>query len=224
MKCEEIRNKLPAYLLDDLPDAEREQVKAHLQSCSSCRKETAGLKSVLATLGKWEDILPQNRLVFVPGERQTVVRWPSGRWAVGFRWAWRAAVAAAVLALFLTRVEIRMGNGGLFIGIGQTEKRKAPAAAVPANWVQYLEAQRQQDLYLFNQMLAASEERQREWMEANLNQLIRQIQQQRLEDLRFLGENFLKIQQTSVQHLDRTNAILEGLVKVAATRTMMPEQ
>jgi anti-sigma factor RsiW len=46
MTCNEIREKLPLYLHDDLPAGETAQIKLHCEGCPACRKELAALRQV----------------------------------------------------------------------------------------------------------------------------------------------------------------------------------
>jgi anti-sigma factor RsiW len=68
MKCHSVQKKLSAYQDNELKPEEHEQVKNHLQSCRSCRKQFAELDRVWQTLGELEEIRPD------PWFHQQVVR------------------------------------------------------------------------------------------------------------------------------------------------------
>jgi hypothetical protein len=59
MRCEEIRDQLVDLLYDEtgMPAAGPE-LRAHVQSCSACRKELEGLQQVRVALRAWKDEAP----------------------------------------------------------------------------------------------------------------------------------------------------------------------
>jgi hypothetical protein len=46
-KCPSIQSDLVAYLSEELEESEREEIRAHLETCPACRHELAGLEPVL---------------------------------------------------------------------------------------------------------------------------------------------------------------------------------
>jgi hypothetical protein len=58
MDCEEIRERLPAYV-DDLLDTENKAVvEEHLSSCKACQEELVSLKALVRELGSLESVEP----------------------------------------------------------------------------------------------------------------------------------------------------------------------
>jgi anti-sigma factor RsiW len=51
MECEEVRDQFADYLIDNLHEPARSDVRNHLAACESCRAEAEGLKTLWATLG-----------------------------------------------------------------------------------------------------------------------------------------------------------------------------
>jgi len=49
MRCDDVREKLPEYLADVLDAHEKEQVRMHLATCESCRREAEAISSPLET-------------------------------------------------------------------------------------------------------------------------------------------------------------------------------
>lgn len=58
MKCSVIKRKLPLFLDGHLGGKEAAEVKAHLETCVSCKKEMEFLKGTWELLDKWGEISP----------------------------------------------------------------------------------------------------------------------------------------------------------------------
>jgi hypothetical protein len=109
--CRDWRHLLGAYALGDLGAEERAGVGAHLEGCAECRAEADSLDSVarllpLADPDRFSRPAPQpspdlgKEIVAAIGRERRVVR-HRRRWRFGFALGGAAAVAAAVLALFV---------------------------------------------------------------------------------------------------------------------------
>ena len=58
MNCEQMEGRLIAYLDGKLSPREREAVKLHAQSCSSCAERISGFTEVFGLLDDWKGIEP----------------------------------------------------------------------------------------------------------------------------------------------------------------------
>ena len=58
MKCRTVEKKLSAYQDRELDPREQEEVRGHLLSCRTCRKQYEKLERVWQTLGELEEIRP----------------------------------------------------------------------------------------------------------------------------------------------------------------------
>ncbi len=94
MKCDEIREKLNAYLDGEIEDTK--EIRRHLDTCSDCRRELEALSSVNDFLSQYEDVsIPQpviDRILAIPRRR-----------ALGsLSWFAKISIAAtAAIAFFL---------------------------------------------------------------------------------------------------------------------------
>jgi anti-sigma factor RsiW len=52
MTCQEVGERLSAWLDRELPPAEHDGIAAHLEGCAGCRRELARLRALEAALGK----------------------------------------------------------------------------------------------------------------------------------------------------------------------------
>jgi anti-sigma factor RsiW len=89
--CEE-RERLIGYVYDECDPAERQAIEAHLESCHTCRREIAGLRSVRQDLLTWD--VPAHESIWRPAAPPRV----ESPWKRIPAWA-MAAAAAAILAV-----------------------------------------------------------------------------------------------------------------------------
>jgi hypothetical protein len=124
MQCSDIRAALPGLVYGDLKPAETQAVTDHVVGCPACRAELAELQQLSGLLHKLQ--VPRVQ-VDVPGifresqlrqERQ-VRRWRRAAVAL-------TGVAAAVVAVMLLKLEIRVDGRQLVVRWGD-----APQAVVP---------------------------------------------------------------------------------------------
>jgi anti-sigma factor RsiW len=137
MNCEQIRERLLAWQYGELQAAEQTEVAKHLAGCAACREELSGWQEFRHQLGAFTG--PAVR-VDMPGLYQEAMRRSERR---AWRWRRSALVAAAVAALVLiavglkleVRVDaaqlvVRWGNGeGARGRRGEGEKIQGPLAA-----------------------------------------------------------------------------------------------
>ena len=95
MRCDEIRDRFVELLYSEpgTPGPSTE-LRAHVESCSACRKELENLKKVRLALRSWKDEAPIRPVLLpAPALKARVSRIPA--------WAKYAAVAAALVLAFL---------------------------------------------------------------------------------------------------------------------------
>jgi hypothetical protein len=62
MRCEDIKNKFPDYLIGDLGQSSVEDIQSHIADCSSCRQELEDLSAIWTKLGVLPEEHPSNGL------------------------------------------------------------------------------------------------------------------------------------------------------------------
>jgi hypothetical protein len=128
MNCTDVRARLPALLYGDLPSGEADQVRLHLGRCDSCRNEYAAL----ADVGRLLDAVPAPAVtVDLAGlYREAAARESRrlGRWR-RIAWAALATAAAVVLALLLSRVEVRLDANQVVVRWGAVPVPPEPPPA-----------------------------------------------------------------------------------------------
>lgn len=105
MRCEEVQDLIPAYVLGALEPHERERVEEHAASCPQCAAE---LRASLNTVGSFASLLPpagepspalrERVLRSLPGQAAPV-KARRGRLLEMVKWTTAAAAAVAVLAM-----------------------------------------------------------------------------------------------------------------------------
>lgn len=98
----ELREALGAYILGGLEPSERHAVEAHLQTCAECREEVADLAALPPLLGRLRPEEATGGLTSSPVDALDGVLAAIAaerRRLKASMWGWRAATAAAALAL-----------------------------------------------------------------------------------------------------------------------------
>ena len=93
MACQEVRERLSAWLDRELPPQEHDGIAAHLEGCAVCRRELAQLRALEAALGKLAAPVP-SRVA-----EKVVARLKERQEARGRRPGWQSLALAASLVL-----------------------------------------------------------------------------------------------------------------------------
>ncbi len=64
MNCERIESLLPVYVEKDLPDAELEEIEAHLEACAACRESLAGFAMLEEALLARREEVPSAKSIY----------------------------------------------------------------------------------------------------------------------------------------------------------------
>lgn len=119
MNCRKTIRQLPAYLDDELSEAEANAVREHLEVCVFCSTELAAMKATSGMLDSWRSISPRRRYVDaviaqVRAEERGVVergrawvRLVRSPWTVGAIRAAATLVFVAGALVFSGRVPVR---------------------------------------------------------------------------------------------------------------------
>ena len=121
---------LVAYLYDEIGDADRARVDAHLRDCAACREELADWRGLRSGLARWTPPQPDFDVRVVRGRAPSWRAW----WTPAFGLA-AAAVLVLAIASALAHVEVRYGSDGFSVRTGWNTAAPAVAqapAATPA--------------------------------------------------------------------------------------------
>ncbi|MDP1569880.1 MAG: zf-HC2 domain-containing protein [Vicinamibacterales bacterium] len=139
-RCDD-KDRLVAYLYDELDAASRTGVDAHLRQCEACAAELAGLGGVRRELVGWQPPDVALGFTIVPvGIAPAAAAPPRSLWQEVPAWA-RLAAAVLVMAIGLSvaNVQVRYDAEGMVVTTGwmtpaapQVAREAVPVAAVPA--------------------------------------------------------------------------------------------
>lgn len=222
MKCNVTNEQLMGFLFAESDDQEKRKLTQHLKKCERCSSEIEELQQTVDIMAKWPAIQPSEELSLSPEKLQPRRRIREALSLPGgisrpIKWGMRLAVAAVILVLLLTRVELRYGSGQFVLSIGN------PAGAEqipPTSLAVAIKDAQEQNYYLTRQLIQESEARQRELLLTGLENLSDKIDNRRLSDLKYVGESLDIIHRNNEYNFDRTNTLLQGLVRVAGNETL----
>jgi anti-sigma factor RsiW len=111
MECNQVQKRLSAFQDGELKPQEQERVSEHLESCSACREQYAGVEKVWQALEDFKEILPEpgfySQLVKKINERQV------SRFPVGLQWLFQffsSPWAASTLLIVGILIGTFLGN------------------------------------------------------------------------------------------------------------------
>lgn len=220
MKCDLVKEQFMDYLFSELDDSSRKKIEKHLKGCESCSKEIGEFKQTVTVMKKWSPVEPKQQFIFTEQKVNLPERVKS-YWSesIGtsriWRWGFRFSIAAVVLALLFFRVDVKVGNGQLSVTFGENESTTQISNS--QELVTALQKAQQDNLYLTSQLIKDSEARQRSLFISKMNELSDMMDQQRLTDLQLVGESLNRIDRRNTYQFDRTNSILQGLVRTASS-------
>jgi hypothetical protein len=121
------KERLVAYVYDEMSADERSRFERHLAECAECREEIADLRSARVHLAAWRP--PELDVDF------QIVRHTRPGWRGWWSPAWGLAAAAALVlaaAAAIANVQVRYDRDGVTVRTGWRHDAAAPAAASSA--------------------------------------------------------------------------------------------
>ena len=221
MNCDISKEQLVEYLYnDDLSPEDNQYLKNHIASCASCSQTLAELQTTSNMLKTWPDESPNLNMVFVE-DRQTfipqIIKRHPWYWASGI-----AATLAAMLILSFLNFEFAYQNGTFHASVGlQTTPIEPPLQTdqpteveevvyevsaqdlnTPATQADLLIYQ-QTTLALTERLIRESEMRQRDDINSTFIHLVRDLEQQRQQDLQDVSQGIQSVYTASLQNYEQ---------------------
>lgn len=131
MPCVDIRNRLHAWVDNELPETERRRIARHLAQCPACRREAEGIEQIAALL----DAQPAVRAP-ASVRRNTLIAFRDGLEMPGIGEWWRS------LTLAMRGVVCGAAMAGLLFGAVLGTTFVVPGSGTAANPYQTLYASR----------------------------------------------------------------------------------
>lgn len=231
MKCDLSKEQLIGYLYQDMEPGEQAAIEAHLAQCPACQRELEELSSTTETLRAWPDEEPNMNLVFV---QEKMSRWKARMPSWLRRWSGRrltvsvaVGIATVLVVLALVNLEATYGHGNFSVKLSllprpsvDSESPQDPLAAPVTRGE--LAAWQQESLPLILEMIQIAEERQRRERNLALAQFARDMDLQRRQDLRLVGEGLEVVELSTQNRFRRTDEVLHQLLTVAQFQMEQP--
>lgn len=220
MTCEEAKYLLMDYLYDEMNAENHLEFERHLKACESCSQELANFRQTSQQLQKWDDVPPALNLTFVDQQSRFSAsihrRW-QGFFRLDWSWGRRLAVGLAVILLGFSltnfKAEWKNGDFNVKMSLWPQAAEKQQIADLPLQQEE-LAAYQKEQLMLMNQMIKASEERQRKAMTMSLINFADELETRRKSDLSLVGTSFEQLQFQTKRELKQTRQSLDGLIKI----------
>lgn len=220
MTCD--RERLMAYLYDELDTESRGAFEEHVRGCAQCRDALEELGGTRRILQAWPDEDPRTNLVFVR-ERDT----SPGRWKRLARRDWRrpavgaAMAAAAVLLLALLDLDLSYEGGRLSLRL-DLASQSASAAGMdlmdqPITRQELLETQAR-TLEWVQAMMGEKDAQRQQVLDRRLSEFARALEQQRYDDLYQVDWRLKEIDRYTESRFQRNEAAIQWLVPVSQGR------
>ncbi len=212
------------YLYDEIDPGDKQKLEQFLKEHPSLQKELHSLRQTHLKLQQMPDIEPAPRLLVVESQRRSLRQWLQDaksllpRTAVGKT---GFALALSLLLLFfagsVARVHIAFTDNGASISLGYTPVINEGLTQQEA---QALIQQNQQEQAA---LLSDYTQAMNQQYDAQLQQVIQYLEQQRLEDLQLIGQNMEQLQHHTYYRWNQTNRFLDEVLQtVRYTNTNEP--
>jgi len=220
MNCENIKLLLIDYLYDEISEQDKTQLETHLATCVNCRQELQALQNTSKQLKNWPDVDPRFNLVFVE-EKASIKAWMNEHlgWLKGLFLKPGIAVLVTcfviflILAAFNTQLTYKAGEFKLSMSLfSRPAQTEVTPVALNQQAIQELQ---KANLALMQELIISSELRQRQELIQTISRLNQKIETQRLNDLSLIGRGFEELNVQTVNRLERTDYILNNLLKLA---------
>jgi len=129
--CDSIRGLLAGYLYEDLPDADKVQIEAHLADCAACSDALGSMKEAAGALDLWA-LSPLKQSAAKPTRRATRRR-PAGPITRSFSaLGWAAAAAVLLVTLTWSLISSSTKSDPAPLQAFRPAPEPSPAPATPA--------------------------------------------------------------------------------------------
>jgi hypothetical protein len=214
--------ELIEFLYGDLPSEREEEIRKHLETCEECREALKRFSSVRKLLGKWDDVEPPYRLVFLASSREPLfasVRSFFSRLSPLARGVSLALIFAAgfLLIASLFNLELTYDKGRFNLSTALIPKAKARALTPEEREAIYqaIVMAQEDTLARVNNILNRQDRARREDLAQAFDNLLVQIEERRRTDISYFGEGLRYLDQRSLLNYRRTKELMD-LVKTSA--------
>ena len=218
MKCESMEQDLVSLLYGELEPEEAKRIHKHLKDCPSCNQAYEALQSTSKILQKWEDVTPRMNLVFVD---ESASRWKLfiekiQQLSWGRRLALGVPAVAAVIFLFLGVLNFRAGHEDGKWNVAFSLVPQKEQTFQEERFVEALKNMQSENMMLVSKMIEESEIRQRRESTLTLAEYARELERQRQEDLRMVGQGLEGLQRTTNGRFQQHSNVLDNIIRLTS--------
>ena len=229
MKCDISKEKLIAYFYDDLDSHEKKSIDEHLASCSQCQSELEQFGQTTKILQTWSDEDANLHLNFVK-EKSGWLSFQTPAWIKNWRrpiLGFAGAVAATLFILSLFNFEASYQKDNFDVKMSLWP-RSAPTnlsnPGIESELVSRSEFDdwKKNSFQLMQEMLEETEARQRAEHNLLLSEFAKEIDNQRKQDLRLVGQGFEVFRLSNEDEFRRTNQVIHKLIQSTQNLNFKP--
>ena len=226
MKCDTIHPLIIDFLYDEISEENKKILQLHLKKCNKCREELESLKSTSHILQKWEDVDPDFKLTLITEKiswldnlkEQFQKFFPKSK-KIAFGFAYGFVGVFLLLALANTEISYQQGNFKMSMGLFSKQAKQNQVEINEMLTNQLVEKLQQENYYLMKTMIEQSEARQQQQWKSSLVQFNKNLEQQRIQDLRLIGSGLNNFEKNTYKKLERIdNSLYELFQPVNAQR------
>ncbi len=209
---------LASLLYGELEPEEAKRIKAHLKACSSCRKVYQELQDTSKLLQKWEDGTPKMNLVFV---HESASRWKAWKEKITqLGWGHRLALGVPALAvfslIFLAVLNFRASYRGGEWNVAFSLIPRRDQDYSEEQFAEALSQSQQETLVILSKMIEEDEYRQRREFTLTLAQFAQDLEKQRRQDLRIMGQGLEGLHRSTEGRFNQTSDVLNDLIRLTS--------
>ncbi|RMD86237.1 MAG: hypothetical protein D6813_15185 [Calditrichaeota bacterium] len=232
MKCN--KDQIIDYLYEELSPQEKAQFEEHLSTCGSCQREVQALTSARNILKALPEEKSNIQIIFEEARVsrfQSAFAWIKQSWPGRILAGFALGLASILVFLALLNFEFTYSEGNFKVRMSlvpRSEKSKEMQGETktddwnsPVTHKEFVTWQ-QESLKLVQQMIQASEQRQREAFNSTLTQVARELESRRLQDLRQVERGLEWFQLSNENRFRQTNKILNNLLMVTQNSETPP--
>lgn len=211
MDCQDMKNQMMDWALNELSPENARAMEQHASACPGCGAQMQRLLRVHDVLKRgWRDEEIPASLVFTPVARAGFWQWL----LAAPRWANVSMAAVAVMALlFVTlsaaRVEFQYDRGHFAVAFGQSAPALVSSPALPSVPVSNAAFTPVEIQKLVAAQYAALSEQDRARYAAQLDQFAQQMQTQRENDLQHIGAAFDQVKTVVWKDMQSNSALVQ---------------
>jgi len=222
MNHELARSLFMDYLYDEIEEEDKQRLEAYLEEHPDLREELNGLNRTRDLLQQMPLIEPEHRLTMVEPRERTFSQWLGEAKALlprsGFGKLGFAVAAGFALLLFIgsaAKMQISVDDAGWSVAMGYSPTVTVNEGLTADQAREFLDRVRKEN----SAMMADYAQTLRRENRQQLEQVVRYVEQQRVNDLQLIDQNLDQLQQANNYRWQQTSQFLGEMLQTVNVRT-----